>query len=371
MGTMGTMFAFIYIIIIFGAPFLMTGLNIIFLINNKKSLVFELVSFLIGAFYMRVAYSIMGPKHYTEALYKNTGTYHEAFSRDHVPTLIFFCLFGLLCYFILKFYKRQFSPLVESVHLAGTYIGTIVNIFMAVQLSKGVFGEFANRPVIIFMYLFFLNYFAMMICLLVRIAKRKALDQGEKEYSNVILNRCNKFLVKGANRFIAAVVLMLPLLGISILILTLFGQQPDSIIKVFTETSDWVLSTKISPPPIEYDGHYLCTVSLRGHKKLVKPLRYGLRHGKKIVVNRQLCVANAFEQLIMEKWPGFHRGVRNFYDTYGYPISKFIKKAWVADIVYIIMKPLEWIFLITLYLFDEKPENRIAKQYLPLTLKGL
>ena len=35
-----------------------------------------------------------------------------------------------------------------------------------------------------------------------------------------------------------------------------------------------------------------------------------------------------------------------------------------ADITYLIMKPLEWIFLIVLYLFDEKPENRIATQYI-------
>ena len=28
------------------------------------------------------------------------------------------------------------------------------------------------------------------------------------------------------------------------------------------------------------------------------------------------------------------------------------------------MKPLELIFLLTLYTFDNKPENRIAKQYL-------
>ena len=29
------------------------------------------------------------------------------------------------------------------------------------------------------------------------------------------------------------------------------------------------------------------------------------------------------------------------------------------------MKPLEWIFLIVIYLFDANPENRIAIQYLP------
>ena len=36
----------------------------------------------------------------------------------------------------------------------------------------------------------------------------------------------------------------------------------------------------------------------------------------------------------------------------------------IADLVYVLMKPLELLFLVTLYLFDQKPENRIAKQYL-------
>ena len=122
---------------------------------------------------------------------------------------------------------------------------------------------------------------------------------------------------------------------------------------------------EIAPPPVAYDTHYLCTVSLRGHRKLVKPIRFGMRRGEKIVVNRQLCVANAFEQLIEERAPKFHRAVRQFYDTYGYPISRHINHAWSADIVYLMMKPLEWIFVAVLYLFDEKPENRICSQYLP------
>ena len=39
--------------------------------------------------------------------------------------------------------------------------------------------------------------------------------------------------------------------------------------------------------------------------------------------------------------------------------------AWSADVVYLLMKPLEWIFVFVLYLFDERPEDRICKQYLP------
>ena len=56
--------------------------------------------------------------------------------------------------------------------------------------------------------------------------------------------------------------------------------------------------------------------------------------------------------------------MRYIYDKYGYPLSKHINNAVQADITYIIMKPLEWIFLIVLYLFDVKPENRIATQYI-------
>ena len=60
--------------------------------------------------------------------------------------------------------------------------------------------------------------------------------------------------------------------------------------------------------------------------------------------------------------------ILNFHEVskhpYGYPLSMHINKPWQADLIYIIMKPLEWLFLITLYLFDVNPENRIAVQYI-------
>ena len=95
----------------------------------------------------------------------------------------------------------------------------------------------------------------------------------------------------------------------------------------------------------------------------------GIRRGEKIVVNRQLCVANAFEDLIQEKTPRFHHFIRYIYDKYGYPLSKHINTAFQADITYILMKPLEWIFLLVLYIFDVNPENRIATQYIGKKLK--
>ena len=183
--------------------------------------------------------------------------------------------------------------------------------------------------------------------------------------NNKLINLCNKILNNALNWPWLALIFMVPLLGILIGILALFGQAPDSVIKAFTETAEWNLSTKIPAQSLEYDGHYLCTVAAGGHKEIVKPIRLGRRGGKYIVVNRQLCIANAFEQIIEEKTPKFHYVVRSFYDKYGYPVAKHINSKYTADFIYFLMKPLEWIFLIVIYLFDNKPENRIAMQYLP------
>ena len=128
-------------------------------------------------------------------------------------------------------------------------------------------------------------------------------------------------------------------------------------------SADWTFSKQTPPPPSDYEGHYLCTVAAGGHKKVVKPLRFGSRRGATIIVNRQLCIANAFEEVIQIKFPSFHRMVRHIYDTYGYPLSKLIINPLRADVVYIIMKPLEWIFLLFLYLVDVRPEQRIRNQY--------
>ncbi|XKR51623.1 DUF6688 family protein [Enterococcus faecalis] len=96
----------------------------------------------------------------------------------------------------------------------------------------------------------------------------------------------------------------------------------------------------------------------------MKPQRMGIRHNHQVVVNRQLCVANAFEQILEEKVPKTHRFIRKNYDTYGFPIAKKIHSPYVADLVYLMMKPAEYFFLLVLYLVDIKPENRIALQYI-------
>ena len=61
--------------------------------------------------------------------------------------------------------------------------------------------------------------------------------------------------------------------------------------------------------------------------------------------------------------------MRGVYDRYGFPVARLIKSKWIADIIYILMKPLEWIFLAVIYMSDVHPENRIAIQYMGKTKK--
>lgn len=146
--------------------------------------------------------------------------------------------------------------------------------------------------------------------------------------------------------------------------LTLFGQRQDSYIKAFSEAchrfmlgSGDCYNTSTT--------HYLCTIAFNGNRRLVKPLRPGMRNGKWIVVNRQLMVCNAFEEWLAEKAPALQRWLRKRYDALEIPVNALSRYKWLANILYIGSKPMEWLFALVLYLFDPKPEMRIQKQYLP------
>lgn len=364
----------IVLILVF-LPCVLVMMDIVFALKKKKKFFFECIAFGIGFIYMALAFEFWGPLEYDEPINRMTAfsSVHTPVSGDHMLTLVVMALVGFVSYLILKFAGRHLAPLAKVLCIGGVYGGMIVNVLFLIQLICGARPEgISSVQVFEENVIFILSLCIVPVLFFIHVAdmfkdliRRQAEEQMQVKYENGFLAKCNAFLLKGAHMYWAALIAMIPLYGIVICILCLLGQKPDSVIQAFTKTSDWVLSQEISPPPVEYDAHYLCTVSLQGHRGLVKPTRYGIRRGQRIVVNRQLCVANAFEQLLEERTPRFHRAVRNFYDTYGYPISKWITNPWSADVVYLLMKPLEWIFVIVLYFFDAKPENRISTQYLP------
>ena len=104
-------------------------------------------------------------------------------------------------------------------------------------------------------------------------------------------------------------------------------------------------------------------MAARGHPTLVKPILVGRRHGQLVIVNRQLQIANAFEELVQEALPQVHRVLRTAYDRWGYNLSRNINTEQRSNITYVLMKPLEWLFLLCLYLGSTRPEEKIRRQY--------
>lgn len=365
---MATILSFIILFLLLILPFILTLFNIINLFKKKKikENIIDILTFVLGIGYTILLYFILGFKDYQEVLRIGGGEmeFHAPIASWSMPTVIAILILGVFSYFLIRRKKLNLPPLIIVLSMSGVFVCSIYMIIFMIQISMH------NPGLTSLFYLFPINYMLCSIRAIISCMNNyKEKNLEPKEYNNKLLNMCNKMLYDIDNWSILAIIFAIPLVIILICILMLFGQRPDEAIKAFLETSDWRLSQKISPPSVTYDAHYLCTVSLRGHKKIVKPIRMGIRRGEKIVVNRQLCVANAFEDLIKERTPRFHHFIRYIYDKYGYPLSKHINTAIQADITYILMKPLEWIFLLILYLFDVKPENRIATQYIGRKLK--
>lgn len=375
---MGYIYLIFFCLLFFGLPIILTILNIINLFKEKPIHpdTITVLTMVLGILFSLVLFGLWeATKDYQEPL-KLTGmemmdgiAKHTPVASWHLPTIATFSFFGLAGMFIIIRWQGKLSPVINVLCISCLYIGCGLSVIFIIQLSENLgVGVYLPFEVALMSLLPF-NYILCSIRLIKNTIKYQVsqINSNNQTYDSPVLNKCKSILSHSISWIIIAFVFALPFLGLLIIILILFGQKPDAVIKAFTETSDWTFSQQISPPPIlkEYQGHYLCTAALKGSKRLVKPMRFGVRHGVKIVVNRQLCVANAFEQCIQEKLPKLHRIIRKFYDTYGYPLSKHITTSKRADIVYLAMKPLEWLFVLFLYTVDKKPENRISMQYIP------
>ena len=353
----------IILLILIASPFLLTIYNFVCVVRNDKKIIRRNILWIVtmvfgyidSILYLEVGDVMFDSEWYVQL--KNSQKHQPVWTGAKV-TVCVLLLLGIIGAIILLIQNvNMLPPLIAVLCITSMYINIAIQCVWVVQCYNSFL--LALVP---------LNSFFIMITII----KEKVKEWSENERHSVrhygknkLFKKLNSYLNDSKNWPVIAALFFLPLLGIIIMILTLFGQEPDSIIKAWTETSDWRLSLKEAPQNIYYDEHYLCTAAAGGHRKIVKPLRKGVRHGHPVIVNRQLLIANAFENVLEERAPRFHRAVRNFYDKHGFPIADMIRTNKIAcDITYFVMKPLEWMFLIVLYLVDAKPENRIATQYI-------
>lgn len=286
---------------------------------------------------------------------KNTAT----FSPDHKLTLYFLIILTIISYLYSSYKKTIISPIIEVLINSILLGGILLNIFIAIQINN-IICIVGNLPIIL---LFILE--------LIKNQKQfiEYAEHIDKQENTLIKKWAWQILsMKSIFKFPILLVFCIPILTVITGFLLLFGQKPDSIIRVFTDTYEYGFSQlDYMCNNVECGGHFLCSVAAKGHKNIVKPTRLGERGGKPILCNRQLLISNAFEELIEQKFPKMHKIIRRNYNKVGNVIHKhyhIFNNKTIADLTYVLMKPLEWCFLVTLYTFDKNPENRIAKQYL-------
>lgn len=289
----------------------------------------------------------------------NSQTHTPIFTQSW-PLIMVVLLLFVAGFFALRFNEAgALPPLITVLSIAAVYLGTALAVVWTIQIVT-----FTNKAdaMLILPLVVLLAIVVKVVALQVRNFEVEIDRRGRVENSRV-LGKLDSVLVDAKRWPLLGLAFVLPLLGLIVGVLALFGQSPSLVVRAFTETAEWNLSTEVAPQNVFFDEHYLCTVAAGGHRSVVKPLRMGRRHGNPVVVNRQLMVANAFEQVLEERVPRTHRVIRGLYDRYGLPVAKLIRSRWVADLVWVLMKPAEWIFLAVIYLTDRHPEDRIAVQY--------
>lgn len=285
------------------------------------------------------------------------------FSPDHQLTIGIIIILCLTAYFYSSYRTKISTPIIEIVINSLLFIGIVLNVFIAIHTKDIWLSVAGNMPIIL-------------LAILVLVKNQRAFIDYSQETEFIPKNSFENIAWKILNlqpilKFPIILVLCLPILAILTAMLLLVGQKPDSLVRAFTDTykhgfSQWDYKCD----NVQCGGHYLCSVAANGHTKIVKPKRRGIRNGHNIICNRQLLISNAFEDLIQDRLPFLHKPIRRQYNKVGNFIHRYygiFNNKFVSDFIYILMKPLEWFFLLTLYTFDRKPENRIAKQYISNT----
>lgn len=314
---------------------------------------FELIAVIIAPFFFLFAFDFGQPN--------DCCTDSAFFSPSHRLTIYVLIFLSIWAYYYSSFRNKTAPPLLELLVncLLGT--GLVLCLFIGIH-TKDLLLWLSGIPAVLF---FFISQMVLNHrLLLTELAEQEVTSAHSLNNFFLSILRANVFI-----KFPLLLVLSIPVLLFLSLLFYVFGQRPDSVIRAFTETYKHGFSQlDYQCENVQCGGHYLCSVAANGHKQVVKPVRIGKRNGRFIICNRQLLISNAFEELLQEKFPSLHRGIRKQYDKVGDMVHRnynIYSKKWVSDLVYVIMKPAEWAFLLLLYLVDRKPEQRIARQYAP------
>jgi hypothetical protein len=93
------------------------------------------------------------------------------------------------------------------------------------------------------------------------------------------------------------------------------------------------------PPP----DCYIATAAAQGHPRVVGSRLVQRADGKPMQVNGQLQVLKFAELALLAVKPRWHTALRRMYDVVGKALARRIHSPWLADIAYLLLKPVEWL----------------------------
>ncbi|MGN0364284.1 MAG: DUF6688 family protein, partial [Bilifractor sp.] len=242
-------------------PFVLLGLELVFLIlavaNKEYSSAwqFDQAALWYGAFLETVYLGMIGVTGSDWMVQLENEETHTPIYSGSWLTIIVIALLAIAGYYYLTFSPMsKMPPLMAVLSISAMYLGIAELVLLTVQVF------FVAEHSAEYMLLLWPVCIVLMSArtVLVKVQEWKVLPMEKRKiHQNKYLNTMDHILSKASLWPVWGLVLAIPLLGILIAILMLFGQAPDSVIKAWTETADWRLSTKEAPQNIYYDEHYL------------------------------------------------------------------------------------------------------------------
>jgi hypothetical protein len=89
-------------------------------------------------------------------------------------------------------------------------------------------------------------------------------------------------------------------------------------------------------------GCFVVTAAMKGHDSITGPIFDIPEHNGTRKANQQLMTFWQLESIWRERSPLTHTAFRRLYNRIGPHIAQHIGRRWMADIVYMALKPLEW-----------------------------
>lgn len=108
--------------------------------------------------------------------------------------------------------------------------------------------------------------------------------------------------------------------------------------------------------PAGYGDCFVVSAAAQGHPRFVCS-RFDAAVG--LPVNKQLLTLRAFENALAKCQPTTHRHLRRIYGRVGPPVAARIRSPFVADVVYLLLKPAEWLAHLYLVAKTKRASRRL------------